>query len=268
MTNPITAASVRADLLAEQAALDAVVSELTADQWALPTPSPGWSVHDQVAHLTYFDETAAWAIVDEPRFHASLEALAPVFEPDAADDVMDDLTIGPLRALSPEELLGAWRKNRGLLADASADLAGDTRVVWYGPSMGAKSFLTARLMECWAHGQHIVDAVGAHRAATDRLQHIAQLGFITRSWSYVNRGLDKPTGEVRVELTSPSGATWRFGSDDADQSVTGSAEDFCLVVTQCRHVDATDLVVSGDAAYDWMTKAQAFAGGATTGPSA
>ena len=32
------------------------------DQWALPTPSPGWSVADQIAHLTYFDTTAALAI--------------------------------------------------------------------------------------------------------------------------------------------------------------------------------------------------------------
>jgi uncharacterized protein (TIGR03084 family) len=132
--------------------------------------------------------------------------------------------------------------------------------------MGAKSFLTARLMECWAHGQHIVDAVGAQRAGSDRLQHIAQLGFITRNWTYLNRGLDVPATAVRVELEAPSGAAWTFGPDDAEQSVVGDAIDFCLVVTQCRHVDATDLTVTGDDARDWMTKAQAFAGGPTDGP--
>ncbi len=46
--------------------------------------------------------------------------------------------------------------------------------------MGAKSFLTARLMEAWAHGSEIAEAVGATRAPTDRLRHIAQLGYITR----------------------------------------------------------------------------------------
>ncbi len=49
-------------------------------------------------------------------------------------------------------------------------------------------------------------------------------------------------------------------------SVTGPAEDFCLVVTQRRHVDDTDLTVTGEIARDWMTKAQAFAGGATGPP--
>lgn len=253
--------------MAEQEALDAIVSTLTAEQWELPTPSDRWAVRDQIGHLAFFDQTAAWAITDEDRFRASLASLAPVFDPEAGPDTMDELTLGSFRAMAPPELLDAWRTNRAELADASDTLEDDTRIIWYGPSMGAKSFLTARLMECWAHGQHIVDAIGSEREPTDRLQHIAQLGYITRTWTYVNRGLDAPASDIRVELTAPSGDAWRFGSDEAEQSVVGSAEDFCLVVTQCRHVDATELVVTGDDARDWMTKAQAFAGGATDGPA-
>lgn len=263
-----TAASVRSDLLDEQNALDAIVADLTSEQWSLPTASPRWSVADQVAHLAFFDETAAWAIADEDRFRASLDDIGPAFDPDVGPEAIDDLTLGSFRAMKSTELLDAWRSNRRLLADAAATLADDTRVIWYGPSMGAKSFLTARLMECWAHGQHVIDAVGAERAPTDRLQHIAQLGFITRNWTYLNRRLDVPASAVRVELEAPSGETWTFGPDDAQQSVAGPAVDFCLVVTQCRHIDATALVVTGDDAHDWMTKAQAFAGSATDGPHA
>jgi uncharacterized protein (TIGR03084 family) len=134
--------------------------------------------------------------------------------------------------------------------------------------MGSKSFLTARLMECWAHGQDIVDTVAAHRRSSDRLRHIAQLGFITREWSYANRQLDAPAEAVAVHLVAPSGDQWDFGPDDADQSVTGTALDFCLVVTQRRHIDDTELVVVGPAARDWMTRAQAFAGPPTDGPAA
>ncbi len=106
--------------------------------------------------------------------------------------------------------------------------------------MGSKSFLTARLMEAWAHGQDIVDAVGATREPTDRLRHIAQLGFITRGWTYMNRGLDVPSTPVRVELTSPSGDTWSFGPERRrHESIVGPALDFCLVTTQRRHVDDT-----------------------------
>jgi uncharacterized protein (TIGR03084 family) len=267
-TSPPTTASIRDDLVAEQDALDEVVSSLTDEQWDTPTASDRWNVTDQIAHLTYFDETASWAVSDPERFTASIDGLAEVFASDAPTDTMDRLTLGALRQLEPPELLEAWRTNRRVLADAAASLADDDRIVWYGPSMGAKSFLTARLMECWAHGQHVLDAVGLERAATDRLEHIAQLGVITRKWTYLNRGDDMPATAVRVELTAPSGATWTYGPDDAEQSVVGPAEDFCLVVTQCRHVDATNLTVTGDAARDWMTKAQAFAGNATSGPAA
>jgi uncharacterized protein (TIGR03084 family) len=249
---------VAADLRAEQEALDAVVADLTGEQWGLATPSPGWSVADQIGHLTYFDGAAATAIADPAAFTASVGQLV------AADD-RDALTLH--RHLPPSELLAAWRANRRRLAEVSATLDDGTRVAWYGPSMGAKSFLTARLMECWAHGQDVADAFGVYRAATDRLRHIARLGVITRGWSYVNRGLEVPPGEVRVELSGPFGEHWCFGPDDAASVVTGPALDFCLVVTQRRHVDDTALRVAGDVARDWLEKAQAFAGPPTDGPA-
>lgn len=249
---------VAADLHAEQESLDAIVARLTDEQWGRPTPSPGWSVADQIGHLTYFDGAAATAIADPAAFRASVKQLME------ADD-RDALTLH--RHLSSSELLAAWRANRRRLADVSTGLADDTRVAWYGPSMGAKSFLTARLMECWAHGQDVADALGVERAATDRLRHVARLGVLTRGWSYVNRGLEPPAGDVRVEVTGPSGALWRFGADDAVAAVTGPALDFCLVVTQRRHPDDTALQVTGDVARDWLERAQAFAGPPTDGPA-
>jgi len=246
-----------AELRAEQEALDDVVAVLAGEQWRLPTPSPGWTVADQIGHLTYFDETAATAIEDPEAFKATVESLL------GGD--MDAVTLH--RHLEPAALLDAWRANRARLAAAVATLDESARIPWYGPSMGAKSFVTARLMECWAHGQDVVDAVGARRPATDRLRHIVRLGFITRGWSYANRGLEPPPGEVRLELTAPSGEVWRLGPDDADAVVTGAAVDFCLVVTQRRHLDDTALQAEGEAARDWLLKAQAFAGPATDGPS-
>lgn len=252
-------ADIAADLRAEQDALDAVVAGLNEANWAAPTPAAGWTVADEIGHLTYFDGTAALAINDPEAFKESVQELF------TSGDI-DKATLS--RDLTPAELLAKWRHNRSQLADAAATLAPDARVPWYGPSMSAKSFLTARLMECWAHGQDVVDAVHGDRPPTDRLKHIAQLGFITRGWSYKNRGLEPPDTPVRLELAAPSGDTWRFGPDDAPEAVVGPAEDFCLVVTQRRHVDDTRLEVRGEAARDWMLKAQAFAGPATEGPHA
>lgn len=278
-------AGVLGDLQAEQNALDEVVSGLTAAQWAAPTPSPRWSVADQIGHLAYFDGTAALAIADPDGFAAARDALIAGALADGVEAI-DDLTLGAARAMTPEQLLGAWRDNRRRLADAAAELADDARVPWYGPSMSARSFLTARLMECWAHGQDVVDAVGGERPASDRLRHIAQLGYITRGWSYTIRGETPPEGVVALELTAPSGAVWTWGTtggsgsgsggsggggagDAGEQvvdTVRGPALDFCLVVTQRRHLDDTALAC-GEAGRHWLLRAQAFAGGPTTGPA-
>ena len=250
--------TIAADLIAEQDSLDRVVADLPEQEWRRATASPGWTVADQIGHLTYFDGTAVLAIEDPDGFASSIEQLM------AAGDGVEDMTLS--RDLPPAELLAKWRGNRARLASAAASLQEGQRVPWYGPSMGAKSFLTARLMECWAHGTDIVDAVAGDRPPTDRLRHVAQIGFITRGWTYANRGEDVPEGDVRVVLSAPSGETWTFGPDTASASVTGSAEQFCQVVTQRRNLLDTDLVVVGDIASDWLAKAQAYAGPPTDGP--
>jgi uncharacterized protein (TIGR03084 family) len=62
-------------------------------------------------------------------------------------------------------------------------------------------------------------------------------------------------------FAAPSGAdTWTWGDPSAANTVRGPALDFCLVVTQRRHVDDTALDVQGDAAREWISIAQAFAG--------
>ena len=260
----MTLAALVADLRAEQEALDDIVAVLEPEAWTIATPSPGWTVADQIAHLAFFDDTAATAITHPDDFRA---ANAETFAALAGDGDFDGLTLGWSRGLDPGALLGRWRANRSRLLEAAAALDEGARIAWYGPSMGAKSFLTARLMETWAHGQDIVDAVGADRPATDRLRHIAQLGVITRSWSFVNRGLPAPGDRVTVELVAPSGDRWIWDDEAAGGAVRGPAEDFCLVVTQRRHVDDTDLRTEGVAAREWMERAQAYAGAPTDGPS-
>jgi uncharacterized protein (TIGR03084 family) len=131
--------------------------------------------------------------------------------------------------------------------------------------MSLASFASARLMEAWAHGQDVVDALGASRAPTDRLRHIAHIGVRTRAFSYTVRGLQPPSDPVGVELVSPSGEAWTWEADVSVDLVRGSALGFCLVVTQRRHLDDTDVVAKGKMAQEWMAIAQAFAGSPGTG---
>jgi uncharacterized protein (TIGR03084 family) len=53
---------------------------------------------------------------------------------------------------------------------------------------------------------------------------------------------------------------WAWGPEDATQTVTGPAYDFCRLVTQRVHRDDTALVATGADAEQWLGLAQAFAG--------
>jgi len=239
------------DLEAEHADLDAVVAAVDLIDLERPTPAPGWAVRDQIGHLWFFDQRAMMAASDADAFEADKALLL-------APGV--DRAVEAARALDAAELIERWRTDRRAMVAVLRTLDPKARIPWYGPAMGARSFATARLMETWAHGQDVADALGVTRVPTDRLRHVAHIGVGARAFSYTTNGREVPDGAIRVELTAPGGDVWAWGPDDAADVVAGPALDFCLVVTQRRHVDDTALVVTGPLAHDWITIAQAFAG--------
>ena len=237
------------DLRAEQADLRAHVE---GADLAAATPAEGWDVRDTVAHLAGSDVEALKAATRPEQFVSEL--------PQIALDI-DGFLAGQLtsrRGLGRDQLLDDWQRGFDDMVAAFADVPAGTKIPWYGPPMSPASFATARLMEYWAHGQDVVDALGSRREPTARLRHICHLGVRTRGFSYVNRGRTAPDVPVAVELTAPDGSTWSFG--DGEQRVTGPAEDFCLLVTQRRHRGDLALTAQGDAADEWLDLAQCFAG--------
>jgi uncharacterized protein (TIGR03084 family) len=251
-------AEIIEDLRAEHDALDSLVAGLKAEEWDKPTPAEGWSIRDQVTHLTFFDHQAHLAVTDPDGF---AEALASAAEDPLA---FTDRPLAEARTQETGEVLGRWRAARARMLEAFASLDPDARIPWYGPAMSARSFVTARLMETWAHGQDIVDALERKREATKRLRHVAHIGVLARPFAYQVHGLTLPDEPVYVELQAPDGDVWTWGVPGG-QSVRGPALDFCLVVVQRRHVDDTRLEVVGDSARQWMEIAQAYAGPPGTG---
>ena len=243
------------DLEAEGKSLDDLVAGIDDAQWALMTPAEPWTVADTIGHLLWTDRVSVVAATDPDGFQA--------FVADHFSNLGDD----PITALAQQaaavphdELLAAWRQERTALADALRAVPDGTKRPWFGPPMSPASMATARLMETWAHGQDVADTLGVERTPTLRLRHIAHLANRTRGFAYAAHDLDPPTAEVRVELDAPDGTTWTFGSDDAEQTVTGSALDFCLLAVQRVHRDDTDLVANGPDADQWLDVIQAFAG--------
>ena len=243
------------DFAAEADDLDRIVASPDVD-WSTSTPAPGWSVADQISHLWFFDQRAAMALADPDAFRADAEALMAAMVEAGGTDMSAEAG----RSTTSTSLLDAWRLDRTRLIELARDVDPSTRVPWYGPAMGARSFVTARVMETWAHGQDIADALAVTRQSTDRLRHVAHIGVGARAFSYAVHERPMPDAAIRVELAGPSGDVWTWGPDDAVDRVAGDAVEFCLVVTQRRHLDDMSLAVTGVAAQEWMSIAQSFAG--------
>lgn len=247
------------DLRAEGDLLWNAVAGLDEAGWATPTPAPGWTVATQVAHLLWTDEVAVVAATDRERWDALVaEALQ-----DPAGYV--DAGAHEVARLAPQALLARWGAARDALVAALRDFPEGERMPWFGPPMSPTSMATARFMETWAHALDVYDALGIEPERTDRVRHVAHLGVRTRGFAHTVHGEQAPAEEPRVQLVAPGGETWTWGPEDAAQSVTGSAWDFALLVTQRVHRDDTDLVAVGDDAEHWLTIAQAFAGPAGEG---
>ncbi len=242
------------DLRDESDALDALVGPLSAQQWAEPTPAPGWTIAHQIAHLLWTDRVALTSITDEAAFGELLTA-AMADPTGFVDKATEELAPTP-----PAQLLAEWRTTRAGLHKALRTVPEGRKLLWFGPPMSAASMATARLMETWAHGLDVADALGVEVRPSPRLRSVAHLGVRTRDFAFTVHGLTPPAEPFRVELAGPDGDGWSWGPEDAAQQVTGSALDFCYLVTQRRPLAELDLIATGPEAVRWLQIAQAFAG--------
>jgi uncharacterized protein (TIGR03084 family) len=242
------------DLAAESDALDALVASLPQTRWRELTPADGWTIAHQIGHLLWTDRGSLTSITDEAAFADLLITAAA--DPTGFVNAAAEAEAGRPAA----ELLDDWRATRRQLHAELLAVPSDRKLMWFGPPMSPASMATARLMETWAHGLDVADALGVQRQPTARLRSIAHLGVRTRDYAFAVNQLPPPAEPFRVELRAPDGSTWAWGPPDAAQQITGSAEDFCYLVTQRRPTSSLDIVAAGGDAKRWLTIAQAFAG--------
>jgi len=251
------------DFKEESDALYALLKDLDDADFATPTQFKGWTLNNVLEHLHMWNWAANESHADEANFIAFLE------------DVMSSVASGGMRAyegkwigdLSGRALLDAWHSFYTDMGTRFSEIDPKKRLKWAGPDMSARSSISARLMETWAHGQEVYDHLGVTRQDADRIRAIAVLGTNTFGWTYATRQETPPGPMPYVKLDAPSGAVWTFGEESDSERVEGSASEFCQVVTQVRNIKDTQLAVTGAVATDWMSKAQCFAGGPETPPA-
>jgi uncharacterized protein (TIGR03084 family) len=245
---------VLSDLTAESLQLDQWVAGLTEAGWSTVTTPEGWTVTDQVAHLHWTDTASLSAIREPDAFGAMLKAAA------ADPEGYIDAQTADIALIPPGDLLLLWREGRVELDAALREVPQGDKIPWFGPPMSPASMATARIMETWAHGHDVGEALGITILPSARTRHVCHIGVRARPYAYLARGQSDPGVDIRVELTGPEGELWTWGPEDAAERVTGSGHDFALLATRRRHVDDVDVRAVGEHAAHWLTIVQAFAG--------
>lgn len=249
------------DFRAESDALFELLNKADPSCFDEPTQFKRWTINAVLQHLHFWNQMAGFQITDEAKLINRMKAVG------RHSGGMRGFEAEHFAGLSGSNLLRAWHSEAQTVADLFGTTDPKARLKWAGPDMSARSSITARLMETWAHGQEIYDHLGVVRKNEDRIQNIVVLGVNTFNWTYKTRGEEPPTTMPYLKLQAPSGELWSFGAPSDSEFIEGRAEEFCQVVTQTRNIADTALRVTGSVAKDWMSKAQCFAGAPETPPA-
>jgi uncharacterized protein (TIGR03084 family) len=241
------------DYEAEQRELYSLLASLTPDEWRLATPAAGWDVRDQVAHLADTEEIAVDTMTGGPRSLNEEAARYP------SGEAFTEAGCERGRAMAGPDVREWWWKAAARCREELGRYDRSARVPW-GLGMGWKAFVTARLMEHWAHGLDIRAAVDAPAEDTDRLRHVAWICVNAVPYALHVAKATPPEGHtLRVEVTGPSGDIWAFGPEDATDRITGPAGQWCrLAVQRITRAEAPDLTADGPLADLVLDNARAF----------
>ena len=239
---------ILSDLVAEQQALDQFLQRINERQWNLPTSAPGWSIKDTVSHLAHAEQFAAQVLAEGESVVADL----------GMDNIDKWTEVGVKegREKRYQQVIEWWRNSRADVVDALSRIEGNVRVPWISGDMSARAFATLRLMETWAHGLDIKDAMDGlltfdeeeedPTADTPRIRHVAWLAHRMLPYAFAEAGEEFPETGIRLELMGPSYSRWVYGPEDAADVIKGLAGEWCRIAVHRLDSTATSLKTEGD----------------------
>lgn len=252
------------DLIAEQASVDVLVQDFDESDWnRMAEYCTTWKFKDVIAHIALFDYCAFELL--EGRGESVNEVADSVTAQDEHYHVM------AWREKSGAELLGLWREQRTLMNASFMREGPRGRVPWAAgvPPMSNRSLVSARLMELWAHSVDIYDALGIEPVVKDRIASTLFLSWQGRPNMYRVNGLEFDSETpMYLELVLPSGAIWAKGDCESPNRIKGTARDWALVSIRRRNWMDTELEVVGEAAREYASIVQTYAGPADPAPKA
>ncbi|MFD0365692.1 maleylpyruvate isomerase family mycothiol-dependent enzyme [Nocardia sp. GCM10030253] len=212
MTDPTLDRTELIGKLSEQwDAIAALVSDLDENRWRTPSPLPGWTAFDVVAHVI---GTESWLLGERPPAHDPTREKTDVRTlPHVRNDtaVLNEIWVDRLRPLSGRRLLELYgdvidRRRKALAALGDTEWQAETLSPIGQISYGR--FMRVRLFDCWMHEFDIADALGT---SVDEGGRRGELAFTEFAGSIprvvVKRGKAQDGARITFELTGPLART-------------------------------------------------------------
>ncbi|MFE9325788.1 maleylpyruvate isomerase family mycothiol-dependent enzyme [Nocardia sp. NPDC052278] len=218
MTDPTQDRNELTGLLSEQwETIATLVADLDEERWHTPSPLPGWSLFDVVAHVV---GTESWLLGESPPAHDPIRPKTDATTlPHVRNEtgVLNEIWVDRLRPLSGKRLLALYRdvtdrRREALASFGDAEWQAETVSPIGKVSYGR--FMRVRLFDCWMHELDIADALGV---SVDEGGPRAERAFgeltatIGRA---VAKGAQAPDGSrITFELTGPLPQTLHVAVD-------------------------------------------------------
>ena len=206
---------VLAGLFASWDSIADLLAGLTEEQWQAPSPLPGWTVHDVVAHVAGTELMLAGEPNPEPE--GDLTARDHV---NNDIGVLNERWVEHMRTQTPAQMLGTFRD---VIARRKAALTAMSDEDWNavgftpaGPDSHGR-LMRVRVFDCWMHEHDIRQAVGLpadEESLTGPDSRLA-LDEMAASMAFVvgKKGQAPEGSRVLIALTGPLSRSIRVAVD-------------------------------------------------------
>lgn len=224
-----------------------VADTLTVDEWRLPTGCPGWTVFDQVAHVSSLE--AAMAGTPQPP-HTAPEA---DHVRNSIGRRMEDL-VDARRGWAPEQVVAELRATVRLRQEQLAALDDDPAALGVGPTgkaMPLADHLRIRIFDCVAHEMDVRRAVGRPGGLDGAAAAVVATevpGLLPRPWAAVE-GVDATVAvdvDGRRSLLRVAGESTGPGEGAPDVVLTMSLGTLVALAAGRTDADPSAVAISGD----------------------
>ncbi len=213
---------ILSNLVAEQQLLDQYLQSIPVRNWDTKTSYKNWNITAHVSYLSALEDLGHNALKKKGSDFNKYKGPKGIekFEKEA---------IAKGKDMRPQDVIEWWRMSRASVIETLAKCSPGKKITWWNNEIDCRKFAVTKLAETWAHSLDVYESMNKDYEDTVRVEHVALYGWLNAE--HVTKLNKTKFQNLRIELIGPEYKAWQFGDENAENTIKGSASDWCRVVT-------------------------------------